>query len=108
MPEEQRQQLVAILAARRRYPALCAAGARTQVPTSDNSRFYRLYPRSLRRRGRMLVVLNFQPDAQAIEIDLRGQDIATLIDIATEQEQAGGDRLRVQLPGYGYRIYALR
>jgi hypothetical protein len=107
-PEEQRRAATALLAARRQYPALCAGSARIQLPTSDDSRFY-AFTRTPRGDGtRMLVVLNFQPQACHISIDLRGAAITRLEDIWSPQVHAAGDRLSLTLPSYGYRIYVIR
>jgi glycosidase len=105
--EEQQRAVTALLAARRQHPALCAGGTRTQLPTSDDSRFY-AFTRAPRRDGRrMLIVLNFQPQARQISIDLRGAAICSLEEIWSRQQFQPGDTFSTDLPGYGYRIFAI-
>jgi hypothetical protein len=102
-----RRALQELLEARKRYPALCAGGARTQLPTSDDSRCY-AFVRALEAAGeRMLVVLNFQPAAQTFEIELGGHGIGALTEIWTGQRYAVDGSFRLELPEYGYRIFAI-
>jgi glycosidase len=106
-PEAERRAVAALLDVRRRYPALCAAGTRTQVPTSDDSRFY-AFIRAPRGEGRrVLVVLNFQPDAQQLTVDLRDQTNGSILDIWSQQAHQASELLSLTLPGYGYQLYAL-
>lgn len=100
--------IVALLEARRRYPALCAAGSRTRLATSDDSRFYAFIRTPPTTGTRVLVVLNFQAEEQSITVDLRGQRIGALRDIWSRlrvvPEQ---DELVLTLPGYGYQLFAI-
>jgi glycosidase len=106
-PEAERQAVTALLEARGRYPALCAAGTRMQLPTSDDSRFY-AFIRGPRGQGvRVLVVLNFQPDAHQLSVDLRGHTTGPLADIWSNQAHHAGDTLNLTLPGYGFALFAL-
>ena len=56
---------------------------------------------------RLLVVLNFQPGARELSVDLRGTAITRLEDIWTHQVYEVGDSLSLTLPSYGYGIYAI-
>ncbi len=99
-----RDGLDRLLQARRRCPALCAAGARRQVPTDDDARFYAFLRGSAGERA--LAVFNFQPEAQPVLVDLAGLSIAGLEDlISGEQMALAGDTLSLDLPAYGYRLY---
>jgi glycosidase len=106
-PEAERRAVTALLEARRRYPALCAGGARIQLPTSDDSRFYAFLRVPRGEGARVLVALNFQPDARRLSIDLRGHTTGPLVDIWSHQAHPAGDVLNLTLPGYGYALYAL-
>ena len=107
-PPDERRAVTVLLAARRQYPALCAGGTRTQLSTSDDRRYY-AFVRTPRDDGiRLLVVLNFQPGARELSVDLRGTAITRLEDIWTHQVHEVGDSLSLTLPSYGYGIYAIR
>jgi glycosidase len=99
------QAVAQLLLARRQYPALCAGGSRQQLRTSDDSRFYAFLRSSSQSNDRMLVVLNFQPEAQHIQVDLRGHHIMGLKDIWSGERIPAEDRQAFTLPVYGYRIF---
>lgn len=102
---EYRQGVARLLDARRRFPALCAAGTRVQIPTNDNTRYYAF----VRERDgqRLLVVLNFQREPATIMVDPADIGGALLIDIWGNERHAGGERYAVELPAYGYRIFLM-
>jgi hypothetical protein len=52
-------------------------------------------------------VLNFQPDARQLSVDLRGHAAGPLVDIWSHQAHQASDMLKLSLPGYGYALYAL-
>jgi glycosidase len=105
---EYRRGLERLCEARRRYPALCAAGQRLQVETRDDRKFY-AYLRSSKGAGpAMLVVLNFQPDPYTIQVRLGNQNAAGLVDIwSGERVNSTRNRVEVRLPGFGYGIYKI-
>jgi len=105
--EEERQALQALLKARCRYPALCAGGSRTQLPTSNDAQYYAFLRACATAQERMLVVLNFQPQPQRVGLDLAGQSITTLRDIWSGQVYRAAGTVELQLPGYGYAIYTV-
>jgi glycosidase len=96
-----------LLDARRRYPALTAAGTRTLVPTSDDSRFY-AFVRELTGETAVLVILNFQQEAHTIEVKL-GNGALRLRDILGERDAiiTKTGRCEVTLPAFGFRILAI-
>jgi hypothetical protein len=101
-----RAGLERLLRLRRRCPALCAGGARRQLATSDDARFYAFVRASAGERA--LAVFNFQPTAQPVVVDLTGQSIAVLEDlISGEQATLAGEALSLDLPAYGYRMYRI-
>jgi hypothetical protein len=53
------------------------------------------------------VVLNFQPDARQLSVDLRGHITGPLVDIWSHQAHPAGDVLNLTLPGYGHALYSL-
>ncbi|MBE0696679.1 MAG: alpha-glucosidase C-terminal domain-containing protein [Anaerolineaceae bacterium] len=101
-----RDGLDRLLLLRRRCPALCAGGARAQVPTSDDTRFYAFL------RGtdteRALAVFNFQSTPQQFSVDLSGQAIIALKNLLTGENVIPlGETLSMNLPAYGYHIYKI-
>jgi hypothetical protein len=106
-PADYRAGLSRLLRLRQQCPALCAAGARRQIPTSDDTRFY-AYLRGPVDGERALAVFNFQPEAQALSLDLGSLSIASLEDLLTGETVApAGQTLSFNLPAYGYRLFRL-
>jgi hypothetical protein len=106
-PAEYREGLASLLKLRKRYPMLCAGGARRQLPTSDDARFYAFLRGSAGERA--LAVFNLQAEAHTITVNLVGQSIPTLEDLITgERVRPAGDSLSLDLPAYGYRIYGIK
>jgi hypothetical protein len=89
---------------RRRCPALCAGGARRQLTTSDDARFYAFLREH--KGDRAIAVFNFQASPQTVEIDLGGLSIRSLEDLLSgETVPVTGKSLVLPLSGYGYRIF---
>jgi len=105
---EYREGLSSLLQLRKRYPVLCAGGARRQVPTSDDAFFYAFLRGS--KDGRALAVFNFQPEAHLVTVDLSDSGIAvpqTPIDLttgATYGTPIDSSNYTVTLPAYGYLL----
>jgi hypothetical protein len=94
-----------LLAARRRYPALCAGGPRRALPV-DDSRGYAFLREPGGAGETMLVVLNFGAEATTIGVEL-GERRVALQEIWSGQRQSADGEVAVDLPGYGYAIFAL-
>ena len=91
----------------RRSSALAAAGMRSRVLTSDDSRFY-AFRRELDGATPVLVILNFQPYAATIEVDPGDRDCKPrdLFGVGGETIVTS-DSLTVTLPAYGLAIFEL-
>lgn len=100
-----RRGVTRLLEARRRYPALCAAGSRSRLPTSDDSRFY-AFVREASAQETLLVVMNFASDPRAITVRLGQWGGGPVTDIWSGDRLSVADTLAVNLPGYGFGIYA--
>jgi glycosidase len=101
-----RAGLARLLDARKRFPALCAGAARQHLPTHDDSRFY-AYLR-YNQEQTLLVVLNFQPEAQSVRVQM-DDGAPGLLDIFTGEAYSlwqGG--VVVDLSAYGYKILQLK
>jgi glycosidase len=103
-PGELRQAITALLNARQAYPALCAGGTRTQLTTSDDSKFYSFVREA---DVPVLALLNFQPEEQVVSVDLSAVPAHTLKNIMTAEEQAWQRTFSVTLPAYGYGLWAM-
>jgi hypothetical protein len=103
---EYRRGVARLLEARQRYPALCAAGERVQLPTNDDSRYYAFIREPAGAGERVLVVLNFQPEPRAITVELGEHIAGPLSDIWSGATYQADGRLTIELPGLGYGIYA--
>lgn len=100
-----RAELDKLLRLRRRCPALCAGGARQQVATSDDARFY-AFLRGSTGGERALAVFNFQPTAQRVTVDLAGQQVTALENLDSgETLTLAEPTLSLDLPAYGYAFY---
>lgn len=107
-PETYRDGLTQLFLLRKQYPALCAAGERTKLRTSDDSRFY-AYLRELPGAEPVLVVFNFQPTDQSIRVSLPGWSNFILVDqINSEQGSQVEGEFTLNLPAFGYGFYLLR
>jgi glycosidase len=106
-PESYRDGLTELLHLRKRYPAVCATGTRTKLPTSDDVHAY-CFLRELPGAESVLAVFNFQPTPQHVTIDLTGQHILALNDLRSgEIITSTGDALAVNLLAYEYRFFSL-
>lgn len=102
------QEITKLLDARRKYPALCAGGARIHVPTQDDRKFY-AFLRTLEGESTMLVVLNFQAGAANIKIDFSELDVNTGRGIWDNHPLELRDRQVIfHLPAFGYSIWEIQ
>jgi hypothetical protein len=108
-PEASLLELKRLIRALRDTPALQAAGGRKAISTNDDHRFYAFLRASPSGDQQALVVLNFQPEAQAITVWLERPARLELV-VSKEPTPAhaqSGNEARVQLPGYGYAVYRI-
>ncbi len=84
---------------------------RRRPPTNANDKYY-AFLRTAATGGnsseRVLVVLNFQPAPQTVQVDLSGVATAGLIEVKSNTAIPRQNPLPVDLPGYGYRLYVVR
>ena len=106
-PPEQMAALKRLLQVQQATPALHAAGARRRLPTQDDRKAYAFVRTSRDGRQRVLVVLNFQPSAQQIEVTL-DEPVRLRELLSTGQLISSAQRqVEVRLPAYGYGIYEI-
>lgn len=96
-----------ILRIKQDHPALHQLGRRQALRTDADDKHY-AFLRIARNGGeRMLVVTNFQPAAEAVDVDLSGVDFETMIDLDGGAVVKRQSPWRVELPAYGYHFYRL-
>jgi len=94
-----------ILNTKRRHPALQQLGSRRKVPTNADDKYYAFLRTAADKSERILVVLNFQPTAETVKIDLSGVNTTGLVELKSCQPLEHQDTFKVKLPAYGYRFY---
>jgi Alpha amylase, catalytic domain/Maltogenic Amylase, C-terminal domain len=89
------------------HPALFNRGRRQVLPVAAPERHY-AFLRAARAGGeRVIVVLNFQGEAQMAELNLSGVDFATATDLLSGGVTTREPLWRVELPPFGYRFFEL-
>ena len=99
----------ALMRAQNAWPALAPAGGRAKLPTNDDHRFYAFKRTDLTGGTRALVVLNFQPTAQRVTVDLTHSGLSTAqtpVDLLTGDPAPpiDGDHYSIALPPYGFAV----
>ena len=89
------------------HPALFNRGRRQALPVAAPERHY-AFLRAARDGGeRVIVVLNFQAEAQMAELNVSGVDFATATDLLGGGVATREPLWRVELPPFGYRFFEL-
>ena len=89
------------------HPALFNRGRRQVLPVAAPERHY-AFLRAARDGGeRVIVVLNFQAEAQMAELNVSGVDFATATDLLGGGVATREPLWRVELPPFGYRFLEL-
>jgi hypothetical protein len=103
-PDAEESRLLKLKAA---HPALFNLSRRQALPTAAPEKHYAFLRVSRDGRERILVVFNFQPEDQVVDVDMSGVDFTSATDLL------GGERVsrelptRVPVPAYGYRFFAI-
>jgi len=94
-----------ILKTRQLHPALHPLGRRRKLPTRADDKHYAFLRTAVDGSERVLVVLNFQPEPQTVEVDLSGVAAAGLVELRYGELFERRGFFKVELPAYGYRFY---
>jgi hypothetical protein len=92
-----------LMAARRDYPSLCAAGLRRRLPTSNDDLYYAFLRSTPAGDQEMMAVFNFQTEYRVLQVYI--DTPADLTDITNKERRHVDDTLQLSLPPFGYRIY---
>jgi hypothetical protein len=89
------------------HPALFNRGRRQALPVAAPERHYAFLRAARDGSERVIVVLNFQKEAQMAELNLSGVDFATATDLLGGGVTTREPIWRVELPPFGYRFFEL-
>lgn len=107
--QAQRDMLYTLMKAQSSYAALSPSGLRVKLPTNDNGKYYAFLRTNKDGSVKAVVVLNYQPAAAEITVDLTGIGVGlhqTPIDLVTGKPAAPitSASHRVKVPAYGATI----
>jgi hypothetical protein len=103
-PDEQEARMLKL---KSKYPALHSLGQRREIRTSAPEKHYCILRTAREVPERVLVVMNFQPEDQTLEVDLSSVHCNTLTDLGTGAEIQRRTIWSVPLPALGYGFYRL-
>jgi hypothetical protein len=83
------------------------SGSRRNLPTNADDKYYAFVRTAADNSERILVVLNFQPTKERVEVDLSGIASAGLVELKYGELTPHRNPLEVTLPPYGYRFYQI-
>jgi hypothetical protein len=83
----------------------CASSAPQPEQTPEVADFLRM---AADKSERILVVANFQPTTQQVEVDLTTVATAGLVDLEGGAERPREWLFKLMLPAYGYKLYQVR
>ena len=90
------------------HPALYNLSKRRKLPTAADDKHYAFLRTAADGSERILVVTNFQADAQTVDVDLSGVATAGLVDLESKTESPRQWSFKVELPAYGYKLYQVK
>jgi hypothetical protein len=96
-----------VMALKAKHPALHNRSRRQAVPAAAPDKHYAFVRAARDGNERLLVVLNFQPVDQTVEIDFSGVDFESSTDLLGGARAARQTPMRVPLPAFGYGFFAL-
>lgn len=90
------------------HPALQQLSSRRRLPTKADHKHYAFLRTAPDKSERVLVVMNFEPVPQTVEVDMSGVATETLVEIRTNSSVEYRNDLKLDLPAYGYKLYKLQ
>jgi glycosidase len=87
------------------HPALHQLSLRRKIPTNADNKYYAYLRTAADKSERILVVLNFQPNPQIIDVIMDGIDASELIDLKINEALTRQNPFKVELPAYGYKLF---
>jgi glycosidase len=96
-----------LLELKRQHPALQQLSTRRQIPTNADDKYHAFLRTAADRSERVLVMMNFQNAPASVTVDLSGVATAGLTNLRTSASVPPQARLSVDLPPYGYDLFAV-
>ena len=103
-PDEEQSRLLKL---KTRHEAFHALGRRQALPVAAPDRHYAFLKVAKGGGERVLVVLNFRPEEEAVAVDLSGVDFAEVKDLETGARVERASPWRITVPPHGYRFLSL-
>jgi alpha-galactosidase len=97
-----------LLELKKTHPALQNLSTRRQVPTAADNKHYVFLRTAADKSERILVVINFQPTEQLIDVDLSGVATAGLADLEDGASIPRLNPFKVNLPAVSYKLYQVK
>jgi hypothetical protein len=101
IPDAEEARVMKLKAA---HPALYNRGRRQLLPVAAPEKHYAFLRVARDGSERMIVVLNFQPETQTVEVNVSGVDFAMATDLLGGARLQREPLLRVEVPAFGYRF----
>jgi hypothetical protein len=89
------------------HPAMYNLSRRQILPTAAPDRHYAFLRVARNGSERLIAVMNFQPEAQTVEVDLSGVDFDAMTDLDSVTRIDRQSPWHVQVSAYGYRFFQL-
>jgi hypothetical protein len=96
-----------LMALKAKHPSMHNRSRRQTLPTNAPEKHYAFLRAARDGSERMIVVLNFQPEEQAVEIDVSGVAFDTATDLIDGGRATRVSPWRVVVPAFGYRFFRL-
>ena len=97
----------AVMKLKAMYSALHNRGRRQALPTTAPDRHYAFLRAARDGSERVLVVLNFQPEAQSVNVDVSGVDFESATDLVDGTVSRRQPSWQVAMAPFGYRFFSL-
>jgi hypothetical protein len=96
-----------VMALKARHPALHNSSRRQTLPVSSPEKHYAFLKAARDGSERVIVVLNFQPEEQTIEIDLSGVAFDSAVNLLDDTRTARQSPWRLVVPAFAYGFFGL-
>jgi len=96
-----------ILKCKAAHPALHSLGRRQALPVAAPDKHYAFLRIARDGSERIIAVMNFQTEAQTVEVDLSGVDFDGMTDLENNTCIDPHVQWKIQVPAYGYRFFQL-
>lgn len=96
-----------ILRLKGKHPAMYNLSRRRALRTTAADKHYAVLRTARDGSERIIAVMNFQPEAQTVEVDLSGIDFDAMTDLENNTRIDRQSQFRLEMLAYGYRFFRL-